>query len=359
MKELDNNSIGTLLDEPAPWSGPGPYNDVVLSTSVSLSRNIYNVSFPNRQEGDEVEYITSLAKQFANVSAFNGSSVFINIGQLTYNNRRLLKELGVIRDEADLKHNRSVVSGTGRDYFINVNDEDHFNITVTRSGLQIDEAYKTASEIDDELNRFVVYAFSDSLGYITSDPRMLGTGLKVSTLLHLPVLSLSKKIYAVFEAAGDNGLTLSGMDGEEKKVTGSLYRLSNRESLGMSEADIIRLMDEAAHKIIDIECSERDVYQLDHENRLADKIFRSYGILKYARSIDYPEAADCLSDIRLGIMISLIKSPDPGTLNELIINCRQSHLEKIAGRAFIDNSECSIFRASYLRDRLERSAING
>lgn len=274
MKELDNNTIGAILEQPAFRPESGPYNDVVLSTSVNLSRNIYNVSFPNRQDGNEADYITSLAKQFAKDSAFSNSSIFINLNGLTFNNKRLLKELNIIKDDTNVKYKRSVISGPDDGYIINVNEEDHFNILVQRPGLQIDEACKTAAAIDDELNRFAVYAYSDSLGYITSNPYILGTGLKVSTILHLPVLSFSKKIYSVFEAAGKNGLNLSGMNGEEKNVTGSIYRLSNIDSLGVTENDIIKLMEEATHKIIDIECSERDIYQLDHENQLEDENFQ-------------------------------------------------------------------------------------
>ncbi|MCU0822487.1 MAG: hypothetical protein MUC95_08445 [Spirochaetes bacterium] len=359
MKELNNNTIDAVLEQPACWTESGPYNDIVLSTSVNLSRNIHNVSFPERQDSGEAEYIHSLAVQFARESAYNSGSIFVNINELTFNNKRLLKELDIIKDDLAGKSRRSVITGPDGNYIINVNEEDHFNISVRRPGLQIDEACRVAAEVDRELNRYAVYAYSDSLGYITASPYVLGTGLRVSTILHLPVLSISKKIYSVFEIAAKNGIVLSGLDGGEKRVTGSIYRLTNKNSIGVNEADIIKLMQEATQKIIGIECSERDIYQLDHENQLEDKIFRSYGTLKYARSLDYSEAADCLSDLRLGIIISIISSPDLLTANRLMINCRQSHLEKIAGRIFMDDTECNTFRASYLRDELERSSTHG
>ena len=359
MKELDNNTIDVILQQPAFWCETGPYQDVVLSSNIRVVRNIYSVSFPRRQDENEADYITQIGRQFAGESALAENSLFLSLDELTYSNRRLLKERDIITDDSNSNLRQSVIAGADCEYIIILNNEDHFNIVVNRPGLQIDEAYKTADRIDDELNRYAVYAYSENLGYVTSNPLKLGTGLTVSTILHLPVISLNKKIYAVFEAAGKNGLILSGADGEDRKVNGSIYRLSNRDSIGITESDIIKLVEEATHKIIEIECTERDIYQLEYQNQLEDKIFRSYGLLKYARSIDYPEALNCLSDLRLGIITSLIKDYSLPEINGLIINCRGSHLQKIAGRIFTDDSECNIFRASYLRDQLERSTIYG
>lgn len=356
---MDNNTIDEILKIPGCWSEAGPYNDIVISTNINLGRNIYNVSFPHRQDENEISYLKSVAKKFAGESAYRDELLFIDLDRLTFNNRSLLKERGIIPEEMEEKENCLVISSVKGDYRILVNKEDHFTINVARPGLQVSDGYKSAGMVDDELNKFAPYAFCENIGYIASNPFNLGTGLKVSTILHLPVLTLNKKIIAVYEAADRNGLKLAPIIDDRKKGHGSIYILSNRTAAGISEEEIMELVYDATDKIIDIESNERDNYLIDYQSRLEDKIYRSLGILKFARLISFYEALECLSDIRLGIILSIIKGLDICTINDLMIKCQQWHLQKRANRIFTESSDCSEFRASSLKEQLEWSTVYG
>ncbi len=359
MKELNDTSIEELIEKSGFWSESGPFSDIVLSTRIRLGRNIYNVSFPHMQDEGDADYIRAITQKFINESEFHNLLKFLDLNNISSFNRRLLRERNIITSEMEEKKNSFVIIGINSDFDIMINEEDHFKIQVIKPGLQINDAYEIANDLDDELNRFVTYAYSDDLGYITTSPSNLGTGLKVSTMLHLPILSMNKKIAEVMKLVEKNGLKLVGTRGVGIKTLGMIYQLSNSASLGITEQEIIEKLVNTTLKIIDMESKARDDYLSEYENQLEDKICRSYGIIKYARTIDYVEAMNYLSDIRLGIILSFIKSIDLCKINDLMINSQWSHLQKIANRTFIDYSECDSFRAYYLREQLEWSTVYG
>ncbi len=359
MKELNDFTIDDLLIKPGFWSKTGPFSDVVLSTSIRLNRNIYNVSFPFRQDDSDINYIKAIAEKFANESEFSNKLRFLDFKNIDDLTKKFLKERNIISNELVANDYNSIIFGIDKNFDIIVNDEDHFKLQVIKPGLQIMEAYDIANSLDDELNKFVIYAYSQNIGYITSCPSNLGTGLKVSTMLHLPVLSMNKKITEVIKLADNSGHKVVGTRGEGIKTLGAIYQISNRASLGVSEKDLMKEGESITHKIIEMECNARDEYLSDYQNQLEDKICRSYGIIKYARSLDYAEAMSYLSDIRLGIILSFIKGIELYKIHDLMINSQWSYLQKIANRIFIDPSECDNYRANYLRDQLEWSTVYG
>ena len=214
------------------------------------------------------------------------------------------------------------------------------------------ETYQLADLIDDELNKFVPFAYSDDFGYVTACPSNLGTGLRISTMLHLPALSISGSIPEVIRITHDVGAKINGSLGEGTKTFGNMYQLSNRISLGLSEVDIIEEIDKITSKVVEMESLARDNYISHEDDRLKDVIWRYYGILKYSRSIGYTEAMDYLSNIRLGIILSIIKNIELQDINDMMINIQWSHLQKIANRIFSNSYDCDSFRSEYIRMNL-------
>ena len=218
------------------------------------------------------------------------------------------------------------------------------------------ETYRLADSVDDDLNLFAQYAYSEECGYLTVCPSNLGTGLRISTMLHLPALSISGDIAKVISMVKDLGAKMRGTLGEGTKTFGHMYQLFNRVSLGLSEIDIIEKIDEVTSRIVEMESEARDKYLSEDVLQLEDKIWRSYGILKYSRSIGYTEAMDHLSKIRLGIILSLIKAIELYEINDLMVNVQCSHLQKIANKIFKDSSECDSCRANYIRLQIDKNS---
>ena len=338
-----------LLEKKGFWSKVGPYSDIVLSTRVRLGRNISGIRFPHRQDDDDVNLIKSISENFVIKSDFSNSVILYDLKDIDNNDRRFLRERNIITSEMEVSDNSFVIIEGDENFNIMVNEEDHFRIQVIMPGFQILEAYQLADRVDDELNKFSTYAYSDDFGYITVCPSNLGTGLRVSTMLHLPTITVLDKMGEVYKIVEEAGAKIRGTLGVGSKTFGCMYLISNRISLGMSEVDILEEIDKVSGRVIEMESEARDNCISEKGNQLEDTIWRSYGVLKYTRSMSYTEAMDHLSNIRLGVILSIIKDIELQEINDSMVNVQLSHLQKIANRVFRDSQECDNFRASYLR----------
>ena len=342
-----------LLGRSGFWSRPGPQCDVVLSTRIRLARNLASVSFPHQQDDNEKNLVRSIARRFARESSFNEALTLVEMGDLDPADRRFLRERNLITSQMESSGSSMALIGEDEDFVILVNEEDHFRIQVIKPGFQLMDAFTEADRLDDEMNRFVTYAYSDELGYLTTCPSNLGTALRASTMMHLPVLTMTRSIDDVTRMVRDFGADLRGTLGEGNKTIGSIYQVSNHVSLGKSEVDILEQLDEVTTMLIEMESESRDDYISQYGRQLEDRIWRSFGMMKYSRVLSYMDSMEHLANIRLGIILSVIKNLDLHAINDLMVNVQWSHLQKSARRSFADGLECDSYRADYLRSRFD------
>lgn len=305
--------------------------------------------FPNRLISEDTYPIRDAIGRFAHESAYRNNVNIIELKSIDSNEKRFLRERNIITYEMEVSDNSLVAINNADDFTILVNEEDHFRIQVIRPGLQLMEAYKIADRVDTELNRFAAFAFSDDLGYLTACTSNLGTGLRVSVLLHLPVCTIKNCVHELIPEDKKNAIELKGTIGPSSKTLGSLYQVSNRISLGPSEVDIIETVDDVVSRILEIEDTSRDEYFSESRLELEDKICRSYGLLQYSRRISYIESMDHLSGVRLGIILAIIKNIDVKAVNELMVNVQWAHLQRHYGLLFKSTNECDEYRADYIR----------
>lgn len=354
-----NSKIQELAVHNQFWSYPGPYSDVVLFSNISLLRNIFSVPFYSRQEASDYDFLISVAERFVSGSDYEKISL-IKLNEIEPSQRSLLAERNIISNEMLKKDNVAVIIGSSKEEEFNilVNEENHFNIQSDRPGLQITEAFNIVNEIDDELNKYASYAYSSELGYITASPSSLGTGIKVLILMHLPVLSMTRQLSGIVNAAAKEGFKIVGIKDNGTKTLGSMFKLINDKSLGISGKELLIKLEKVCLKIIDKECEARDNLFAEYNKKLEDEICRSYGVIKYARILTFEEAMAYLSDIRLGIILSIIKDINLSKINELMTRDIQwAHLQQASGKYFSDVMECNIFRARYLREQLQGSSV--
>src|SRR3989454_8225822 len=181
-----------------------------------------------------------------------------------------------------------------------VNEEDHLRLHGMWSGFDLEDAYAEVEAVDADLGRFVPFAFHHEFGYLTSCPTNAGTGLRASVLIHLPGLVLTKEITKVLQGLSQVGLTFRGLYGEGSEVVGNFFQLSNQTTLGKSEEDLLDHLVKIVRQVIEYEERAREVLLRDHEAIIADKIWRAFGTLKFARSISFEETRDLLSGGALG-----------------------------------------------------------
>ncbi|MEX0741758.1 MAG: ATP--guanido phosphotransferase, partial [Phycisphaeraceae bacterium] len=237
-------------------------------------------------------------------------------------------------------------------FAIMVNEEDHIRLSCLRAGLQLEDAYEHANRLDDTLESRMDFAYSSRLGYLTACPTNLGTGIRVSVMLHLPGLKLTGEIDKLRRAAKDMHLAVRGFYGEGTEAVGDLFQISNQTTLGRSEQQILDdFSDVVIPEMIEYEQRAREALAEDRPAVLDDKIFRALGTLSHARLLGSEEALYLLSYLRLGVSLNRTASVSLSTVNELFLLSQPAHLQKIAGQE-LTGPERREYRATFVRKRL-------
>nr|WP_092073726.1 protein arginine kinase [Dendrosporobacter quercicolus]NSL47948.1 protein arginine kinase [Dendrosporobacter quercicolus DSM 1736]SDM66252.1 protein arginine kinase [Dendrosporobacter quercicolus] len=347
-----------LLDQPlTPWMNhPGKDGDVVLSSRIRLARNICELPFPNKAEAAQLSKVEDKLEGLTeDLMADTGDDyLFIALDKLTSLERNVLVEKHIISpNHAAQPENRALLVSNDATVSVMVNEEDHLRIQCMFPGLNLGDALVLAHKIDDTLEARLDIAFNEQLGYLTACPTNLGTGLRASVMMHLPGLVFTRQITRIVNAATQLGLAVRGFYGEGTEAAGNIFQISNQITLGFSEQEIIDNLTSAVRQILNHERSARQALYKHSPVALTDKVWRAYGLLKYARSMSGQEALSLLSELRLGVDLNIIDAIRPALFNELVVTTRPNYLQKIIGNDDLNQSELNRFRAQLIRETLE------
>lgn len=340
-------------------SKEGPDSDIVLSSRVRLARNIEKYKFPTIASNEESLEILDLFEETFTDKSVNeiGKLEMLRMGDLQPIQKRVLVEKHLISPNlAEDSSFGGCLLSENEEVSIMLNEEDHIRIQCLYPGLQLKEALKSASDLDDWMEHAVDYAFDEQRGYLTSCPTNVGTGLRASVMMHLPALVLTQQMNRIIPAINQLGLVVRGIYGEGSEALGNIFQISNQITLGKSEDDIVEDLLSVVHQLIDKERSAREALYKTSQIPLEDRVFRSLGTLTYSRIIESKEAAKCLSDVRLGIDLNIIKDISRNILNELMILTQPGFLQQYAGGA-LRPDERDIRRASLIRERLNLEMV--
>ncbi len=350
--------LNLLRDGGISWlDASGPESAVVLSTRVRLARNLQGFPFTARTKPEDRQSILDLVTNAGQHCSYLDEATTFHLGELDLPSRQLLHERHLVSKElAGLNVSKPVRSGAavvsdGRLGML-INEEDHVRLQVLRSGFSLAEAYTDLERLDADLGARLEFAFHTEFGYLTSCPTNAGTGLRASVLVHLPGLVLTKEIAKVLQGLSQVGLTFRGLYGEGSEVVGNFFQLSNQTTLGKSEDELLDHLAKIVRQVVQYESQAREVLLRDAEGVIADKVWRAYGLLRYARSLSFDETMNLLSGVRLGVGLNLIPNLSVYTLNKLLIFSQSAHLEMFEGRTLPDREQAGS-RASYVRRELE------
>ena len=283
----------------SPWIMEAEEKPVEMSSRIRLARNVRDIPFPHMLKGGEMDEVTARLKTV--LSGFGE----VDLNGMKFEDKALLVEKHLISPLFTKRGQLSYINGD-ESVSIMVNEEDHIRIQVMGADESLDELYERASELDDKLEAEINYAFDDKYGFLTACPTNVGTGLRASVMLHLPGLSLGSRIQRVASNLNRFGFTLRGIYGEGSVPLGHIYQLSNQLTLGRTEEDIISSLNELKMRIMEEENEMRSIMNDDHLLKAKDSIYRSYGTLKYAHTISLKEAANHLSNVKLGMDLNLL-----------------------------------------------------
>ena len=334
-----------------PWfGGEGEASDVVLASRVRLARNFARLPFPNRADRQQLaEAQNRAASVFSRIEKTTGQEFdAVGMDALTQMEREVLEEKQLIsKNLTQEPAYRSAFISNDRKCSVLVNEDDHLRIHCMAAGLDLRTPLDAAFRVDDVVEETQDVAFDEKMGYLTSCPTNLGTGLRATVLLHLPGLVYTRNINNIINISQQLGLSVRGLYGEGSETVGNIFAVSNQLTLGFTEQ---------ATQIIDNERRARKALSMTSKERLEDSVWRSYGVLKYARSIGEGEVLELISKVRLGLDLGFLHEATAERFSELLIASRPSYLKNLAGNDNLSQTEIDRKRAAVVREILAGGA---
>ncbi|MEZ5065184.1 MAG: ATP--guanido phosphotransferase [bacterium] len=315
---------------PIPWlDASGPEAEVVVSSRARLARNLCDVPFPHRADSLQSERVFErVVAAVRRAPAFHDATVF-DFEVLTERERSLLVERRLATPRlAKGSGARGVVVSRDESVAVLVNEEDHVRIQSIVPGLDLPSALTAAVDVDRALEGELEFAADRRLGYRTACPTNVGTGLRLSVQVHLPLLVWIGEVKRVHRAVAEMGMVLRGWLGEGSRAQGDLYQLSNQRTLGVTEEECSKLLERVVRRSLELQRDARDrILAADgRRSRLEDRLARSWAILRSARLLSDEEAAACLSDVWSARVLGVGPGPSLEALRRLLVGLQPAHL---------------------------------
>ena len=347
-------SFEQLVARPSRWlSGEGPHADLVLSTRIRLARNLGQVPFTHRAREEQLQGVLLSVAGAAERAASFEDALLLRMAELSAVERQVLVERHLVSHElGDATRPRAVLVGAEERVSLMINEEDHLRLQAIAPGFQLAEVWSVADAADDELDQSLDFAFNEEIGYLTSCPTNAGTGLRASVLMHLPALMTVGEIQQVLKGIAALNLNVRGFYGEHSEIMGSLFQISNQNTLGKSERELIDLLDKVTRKLIQEEERARERMMRDARLQIEDKVWQAYGRLGHGRILTSKDALNLCSLLRFGVALGITGLPPLSLINELIVVTYPAHLQYRHG-GDLTPAERNVYRAQLVRERLD------
>ncbi len=346
--------IDELVLNPIPWlSSDSDSATIAISSRIRFARNITGFNFPVKLDDEERSNVYELAiHAVKSISSFD-KFYHCQMEELDEVSRQVLLERHLVSTEhmAASGLGRGVLLSADEAFSIMVNEDDHIRLQGLRPGLQLQEVYTELVDIDREMDKELRFTYRNDIGYLSSCPTNVGTGMRASVMLHLPGLVYAKQIEQVMNALSKMGMAVRGIFGEGSDALCNLFQISNQSTLGESELQIIDRLSKVVGQVITHEENARQTLLQVNENFIYDLIGRAYGVLKHSYLLDSKEALSKLSALRLGVDMGAFAFLTKAKVNELIVITQPGHLQKYAKRDLFQD-ERDIYRATLVRNKL-------
>ena len=328
----------------------GNNSDVVLSTRVRLARNIKGIPFPNKISKEQAQQVVDMVDDALKMLSINFKR--IDIASISDKElSQLIEARYVSPDMRKIKIPAAVFISEDESISIMVNEEDHIRLQSIFAGEQTQKAYDCLEKLDNYLADRLNYAVSEKYGYLTSCLTNVGTGMRVSYMMHLPAVVETGMAEKLFATIGKLGVTVRGLYGEGTKPTGNIFQISNQVTLGRSENELMDNVCKIVNQIIEKEFELRGKLADKKGIIIEDCVMRSLGLLQNARVMQSKELMTLLSNLRLGIAGGYIKGITSADVNTLMVETTP---------AFLDGCdiERDVARAKIIRKKLGKDDIN-
>ena len=325
----------------------GKDSDVVISSRVRLARNLREYPFPTKFSKEQAQEVLDKIKE---VTPSIGYGVkFINLNDIDDITKVSLVEKHVISPEFAVNKEKygAILINDEENICMMINEEDHLRMQVFASGLDLENLKNLMIEIDEKLDGMLHYAFSEKYGYLTACPTNVGTAMRASVMVHLPALTMTGNIHKILNIVNGFGMNIRGIYGEGTQSQGDIYQISNNQTLGLTENDIIKNLNTITEKVIEQERMARK-YLAKNSIDLEDRVYRAYGTLAYATKLSSDECKKLLSYVKLGTDLGIIKELTDSKISKLYLYNQPANLQKYVGKQ-LDGYEREIKRPEVIK----------
>ena len=331
----------------------GPHDRIVMSSRVRLARNLRDAAFPGwAKKPERVKILETILPALSALPEM-ADSFAEAMDNLTALDKQVLVERHLIsREHAAKNFGSGIVLNREESFCVMINEEDHMRMQALRPGFQIREAWLAIDRLDSTLEKKLNYAFDNELGYLTACPTNLGTGIRVSAMLHLPGLVLAEQINPIIQSVNKLGLAVRGLYGEGTEALGNVFQVSNQMTLGESETVIVERLEKVLSQIIEHEENARQTLLEKKKKTVFNHVGRAYGVLANAHSISSKETMNLLSLLRLGSDLGSFPGTERALVDELFLTTQPAHLQK-QHTDKLSAEERDLIRADMVRERLK------
>ncbi len=331
------------------WYEKREEESIVISSRVRLARNLAEYHFAGKMKEKECAMLTQIVRNQAPLlEGRDGMKYYsCSVNRLSELEKASLKEWYIISGQIAKKpQETALVLSEDEGISILVNEEDHIRIQSVAPGADLEGAWARANRIDDCMEE-LGYAFDGRYGYLTTSPLNAGTGMRASYLTFLPALTMTGKIQKLADEVAKYGFMIRGIPGEGTKTQGYLYRLSNRKTIGCTENEIIDSLRQILRQIVDQETQHREYLCSVSADEIEDKVYRSYGVLRYAKRIGTEDGLTLLAQLKLGRDLGMLPLKKSIGLYEQMIRIQPANLQKLCGKS-MTAAERAAYRGEYL-----------
>lgn len=329
----------------------GKESDVVVSSRIRLARNLSNFPFVIKQTKESKNKLEETIKEIVPSLGYNLRFVKLQdmdeITKMSLLEKHLVSPNFVMNKE----NTGAMLINDDENISVMINEEDHLRIQVMTAGLDIENLMNFCTELDEKIGKLLPYAYNEKYGFLTSCPTNVGTGLRASVMVHLPGLEKTGNINKILEVINNFGMNIRGIYGEGSKAAANMYQISNKQTLGISEAEIVKNLKLITEKIIEQERLARKILARD-SIELEDKVYRAYGVLTNAKKISSEEARDLLSEVKLGTDLGIIQELTDLKVKKLELYTKPANLQKYLSKQ-IGSYERDIKRAEVIKQIIE------
>ena len=325
----------------------GKDSDVVISSRVRLARNLDKIPFKTRASKEDMQKVLNKIEEIT--PSLGYGLKFLKLKDIDDITKLTLIEKHVISPDFAIDKEKigAILINEEENICIMINEEDHLRLQVFSSGMDLENLKNLIVEIDEKIDSLLDYAFSEQYGYLTACPTNVGTGMRASVMVHLPALTLTGNIAKVLNVVNGFGMNIRGIYGEGTQSQGDIYQISNNQSLGITENEIIKNLKTITEKVIEQERLARK-YLAKNQIELEDRVYRAYGTLAFSRKTSSEECRNLMSIIKLGTDLGIIKELNDSKVSKINLYTQVGNLQKYLGKN-LDAYERDIKRSEVIK----------